>query len=105
MGATTFETTARGKTALDAFQAAVRDAQWESGHGGYTGTIAEKHDFVLITPPKDRDPLAYAREIMDSEPANPAFRRDAERVCDKWGPAGCIHLIGDKFLFFGWASC
>lgn len=48
MGACDFETRSRGKTARDAFRVAVEDAQYESGHGGYTGTIAEKSGFVMI---------------------------------------------------------
>ena len=26
------------------------------------------------------------------------------RVDDKWGPAGCIRISDDNWLFFGWAS-
>jgi len=33
---------AKGKTAQEAFDAAVAQARHEYGHGGYTGTIAEK---------------------------------------------------------------
>ena len=52
MGATTFIIESSGKTAREAFNSAVEDAQWESGHGGYTGTIAEKagRGFTMITP-------------------------------------------------------
>ncbi len=49
MGATEFSTTAKGRTAHDAFQAAREEAAYWHGHGGYTGSVAEKHDFVLIT--------------------------------------------------------
>lgn len=42
MGADTFITIGSGKTFDEAFRAAVKQAQWEYGHGGYTGTIAEK---------------------------------------------------------------
>ena len=42
MGAVTFEVLAFGKTADDAFRNAVEDAKDMHGHGGYTGTIAEK---------------------------------------------------------------
>jgi hypothetical protein len=48
MGADTFSVRAKGKTAADAFGKAVKDAAWENGHGGYTGTIAEKQDFLVL---------------------------------------------------------
>ena len=43
MGASTFLTRATGKTAREAFASATSDARYEHGHGGYTGTIAEKN--------------------------------------------------------------
>jgi hypothetical protein len=48
MGAETFETFGYGKTAQEAFSVARKDAQYEHGHGGYTGTIAEKQNFTVI---------------------------------------------------------
>jgi hypothetical protein len=48
MGACDFQSIAVGKTAQEAFRAAVEEAAYEHGHGGYTGTIAEKQDFVMI---------------------------------------------------------
>lgn len=50
MGAEYFATTALGKDASAAFDAAVSQAQWEHGHGGYSGTIAEKGLYVLVKP-------------------------------------------------------
>jgi len=96
MGADTFITTARGSDARNAFIGAVREAQYESGHGGYTGTIAEKHDFTVIPLPEGRKPYEYAMELIDESDC---------RIDDKWGPAGCLKLEDGKYLFFGWASC
>lgn len=98
MGATTFETIGMATTAKAAFSNAVQQAQHEYGHGGYTGTIAEKvsDGFVMITVPKGIDPRDHAEQLM----AN-----DDPRISDKWGPAGCIKLNEETFLFFGWASC
>lgn len=48
MGACDFETRGFGKTAQDAFNEAVDRARYEHGHGGYTGTIAEKSEFVEL---------------------------------------------------------
>ena len=95
MGATTFMTHAKGKTAKEAFLAAREEACYERGHGGYTGTIAEKDRFTMIQVPGDAHPAEYAGKLIDD--------RDS-RVDDKWGPAGCIQLSKDEFLFFGWAS-
>lgn len=95
MGACTFFHDARGSTAQKAFTDAVADAQYEYGHRGYTGTIAEKNKFTLIPLPAGKEARAYANELIDA--CDP-------RIDDKWGPAGCIHVGNDKWLFFGWAS-
>jgi hypothetical protein len=95
MGACDFTTTARGKTAKEAFAAARSQAQYDHGHSGYSGTIAEKHEFVMIDVPKDQEPAKFVRSLVqDGDP----------RIDDKWGPAGCIKLDGDAWLFFGYAS-
>lgn len=103
MGADSFRIThSRGKTAKEAFAAAREEAQYEHGHGGYSGTIAEKHSFTVIPLPKDTDPMLEVERLIDE---------DDERIQDKWGPAGCIDLGKDpvhpalrRYLFFGWAS-
>lgn len=93
MGAERFEVKAKGRTAQSAFNRATKEARYEHGHGGYSGTIAEKTEFTVIEVPKGRDPKDYA----DSDEA-------LALVEDKWGPAGCIKLGKDEWLFFGWAS-
>jgi hypothetical protein len=102
MGACTFGVRRKGETAREAFSAAVSDAQHENGHGGYSGTIAEKSTFVMIdagTPPEGEDPVRWrvrqAGDLLD---------RGDPRVDDKWGPAGCVKLGDGDFYFFGWAS-
>ena len=99
MGATTFFTREHGRTAREAFERATGAAQYWHGHGGYSGTIAEKENFTEITIPKGKDPLEFAYNLIDN---------DDPRISDKWGPAGCIDLgkdgNGRMFLFFGWAS-
>lgn len=95
MGADTFMQRSRGANAEEAFGNAVSVAAYEHGHGGYTGTIAEKDCFVLIDVPKGASPQEYAQKLLNG---------NDERIDDKWGPAGCIHLGGDDYLFFGWAS-
>lgn len=95
MGATTFENVGKGKTAQDAFKALVEESRHMNGHGGYTGTIAEKRDFVTITCPQGTDPRVFASKLIDD--GDP-------RIDDKWGPAGCIAMGKGVWLFFGWAS-
>lgn len=104
MGATTFSVRSVGDNAKDAFQKAVENARYESGNGGYTGTIAEKRSFVLINMPTKptsfRDVYTYADQLIDN---------GDKRIDDKWGPAGCIYIgeapLGkSEYYFFGWAS-
>ncbi len=114
MGANTFETKAKGKTSELAFRAAVDGAAWDYGHGGYTGTIAEKHSFVLI-----RDtPQSIAAKLPanEEELRHRLFSGDVTaipealiclgdpRINDKWGPAGCVEVTAGEYIFFGWAS-
>jgi hypothetical protein len=94
MGACRFVTQSKGIDAKDAFANAVREARWENGNSGYTGSIAEKSTFTLIDLPVGKNAESYADELMT---------QDDKRVSNKWGPAGCIALK-DGFLFFGRAS-
>lgn len=98
MGGTTFIKKCKGATAREAFNTAVREAQYMSGHGGYTGTIAEKSEWRMATAKSMTfgEACVYAEAEFD----NPQSPFD-----DKWGPAGCIALGGDEWVFFGWASC
>jgi hypothetical protein len=95
MGAQVFFSKASGKTAAEAFASARAEAQYMSGHGGYTGTIAEKDRFVTIEVPAGVDAEKLAGDMIDD---------DDPRVSDKWGPAGCVRLPNGGWLFFGWAS-
>lgn len=138
MGASTFsDTVAKGKgtrTAQEAFEALRREAQYQSGHGGYTGTIAEKFAFHMIDPHQftgrgsasrsdDFDgrtfnvkrprKIGHALPTMDEAHAVGSFleQMDDPSIADKWGPAGCIafRAKGGRtvagWVFFGWASC
>lgn len=115
MGAMTFFVKKIGRylTAKDAFLAAREEAQYEYGHSGYTGTIAEKSDFKIIEVPKGKDPYIFALECSENE--NGFWM-------DKWGSAGCVEVTGKwlsrsrgehfkgvrnfkVFYFFGLASC
>lgn len=61
MGATTFMTVAKGKTCQAAFDEADRQARFECGNGGYTGTIAEKYGYVEMPMPNG----LTAQEVFD----------------------------------------
>jgi hypothetical protein len=79
-GGTDFSTFVQNPEPRAAFREAVEDARHESGHGGYSGTIAEKSDFEV----RRREPMTRdeARRFVDD---------DLEKN-DKWGPAFAIPI-------------
>jgi hypothetical protein len=112
VGAQEFFQIGRGKTPQEAFDSAHDQAAYDYGHAGYTGTLAEKGGFTMITVPPGIPPKRYARLLVENaleDPLitpelKPKFREDFIEVDDKWGPAGCIKLNEGEYLFFGWAS-
>jgi len=131
MGAEIFEYVGPGKNAREAFDNAVSEALYWHGHGGYTGTIAEKSGFQLFECPED----VTAEQLMHWADGNTLtgvpekyhnLVTNMQNVFDdKWGPAVCIQLKGKEladaraeyckghnikkttmnfFLFGGWAS-
>jgi len=94
MGACTFFTRSSGPSAREAFRSAIDQARYEYGHGGYTGTIAEKSSFVTFDCPEGVDPYNYADSLLESN----------NRINDKYGPAGAVKIVDNEWLFFGWAS-
>lgn len=96
MGATDFFCTVTAANAKKAFEKAKQDAKHEHGHGGYTGTIAEKHEFVVLRVPAGTDPKDFVNKVCDDE---------SHGYEDKWGPALCVEVSEGKFCFFGLASC
>jgi hypothetical protein len=108
MGAEQFTVTARGATAREAFDAAVAEAQYDYGHAGYTGTIAEKDEYIVISGVSQDDGTGDMTREQAVALAEKLMAEDDPRVSDKWGPAGAI-AFGDQdgepgWLFFGWAS-
>jgi len=71
MGAADFSTTALGKTAEDAFSTAIHEAAYEYGHGGYTGTIAEKggDGFIQFTVKARTNPYDVQNKLWDAQVA------------------------------------
>ena len=95
MGAQEFMVTATGASAQEAFVNAKDEAYYQHGHGGYTGSIAEKNSFTVITTPEGVKPEQFADQLLyEGDP----------RIDDKWGPAGCIKIGEEQYLFFGIAS-
>jgi hypothetical protein len=89
MGATSFTDMAEGNTAAAAFGAAVEKAYWEHGHGGYTGTIAEKPGYVLFKIPINVLPKRQREEGEPSWQHEPSHRISAaiywaEENCTDW---------------------
>ena len=82
MGAAPFDQYADGADPAAAFVTARDEARSENGHS-FSGTIAEKDDYVIIT-----------ATAMDPEQAQTLgadlMHRADPRIDDKWGPAGAI---------------
>jgi hypothetical protein len=123
MGATTFSNFGKGTDAKEVFRELTERARWAHGHGGYTGTIAEKRSFTVITD-KPEAVLArlsaqehsHARRVLADAIAGGSKANIARaladalldlgdtRVDDKWGPAGALQVDAEGWLFFGWAA-
>jgi len=63
MGASEFASTVIAKDAVSAFDIAREQAAWRYGHGGYTGTIAEKGDFFLVPFPSRTTVDAFINHV------------------------------------------
>lgn len=120
MGANEFLVVVQGHTMDEAFQEAVRSAQWEHGHGGYSGTIAEKSGYVDfgelpvgVLPSELRDRIWDYEEGLDWDTEKSSYDGPHAQLLakihvvyrDKWGPAvGFSRKDGIKYIFMGLAS-
>lgn len=68
MGASPFQAVACGDTMQVAFGEAVRQAQYEYGHRGYTGTIAEKDRFLNAGRLPVTAPIDYVISLFNAYP-------------------------------------
>ena len=129
MGSRPFAVVGRGKNIETAFWSTVLREIAAHGDDGYTGTLAEKYEYVLF----DTDGVARAGDIarwaIDFNPERaaelpsgmpaavlPLITRVAGITDDKWGPAAAIRLTAGEtldpseirdeevYLFFGRAS-
>ena len=109
MGAEVFYNRAKGTSASKAFNQEHQQACYENGHGGYTGSIAEKSGFTMSHKPKDIDANKWVEmvEEFDYDDKNQDYfrqlKKDYEVYDDKWGDALCVPT-SDGFIFCGWAS-
>lgn len=88
MGATNFEVIATGKTAREAFLSAVDDARYWNGHGGYTGTIAEKSGFTeFVVPLAELPERKRKMDSYDPKSKSRVVTLVPERVIDRLGSA------------------
>lgn len=107
MGAENFHVT-RGETDVaTAFTEATEQARYDHGHAGYTGTIAEKGDYVVYQPPvgKTTDEVLKAlEESWDGTRPDWLPQHVVDAYDDKWGPAVAIPEPGRGWHFVGYAS-
>lgn len=96
MGAIDFQTYGRGKTMQQAFTEAYQRAEYEHGHDAYNGTIS------TTTLEKDATEDFKRSGLSLDEYVNKKLNE--EEAVDKWECWG-IHVEGDRYLFFGLASC
>ena len=134
MGAQQFTTAPMQADTFDeAFRAAVDDAFYWHGHGGYTGTIAEKDGAIEYTIPWEKlgvDESLHPQFAIDmvqsacnghhnwaSEDDKTLASKFAEAMGeskfaemaslhdDKWDSAVGFRLPNGEYAFCGWASC
>ena len=105
MGADQFSSIGIARTPEVAFNQAHDQATWEYGHGGYSGTIAEKGSYVLLGKLGSRyydnvedyfHELLYGDEKKIPAGIRDVIRRGAGIFNDKWGPAVCFEVVGTK---------
>jgi len=112
MGSAEFYCESIGKNAQEAFNRAIEDARHEYGHRGYTGTVAEKHDFRRAIFPKKPTKKNFGDQVY--ELSDKADKFDSALYYEFTGvmlaEARKKHAVpkgshAKVFAFFGLASC
>lgn len=86
MGSESFINHGSGSSPSDIFHDLVSQVAHEYGHGGYTGTIAEKHGFEIVR----NQPVRLLEEaILWADQQLSDYESDGFWQ-DKWGPAAAI---------------
>ena len=130
MGAEQFVNISLGRTIEEAYSKAVTEALYWHGHGGYTGTIAEKGGFVYagvvnslhVDRLEEYFTMADSQRVSKIPPSiKPVIMAHLKTYHDKWGPAVAFEVTGKRkkeikesmgragtrdkvFVFLGWAS-
>lgn len=107
MGAQDFIEFANGDNMAKAFNEAVEQAAYDYGHSGYTGSIAEKSDFIEYRVDgdlTDKEAMVLADRLMNLDDPDPRIAKFADKIDDKWGPAGGFRIRDGFYGFVGWAS-
>ncbi len=131
MGAEAFQTYTNAASFNEAYRECVDDALYWHGHGGYTGTIAEKDGAIEYEIPWDvlgfdektsswdainvieqacMGQLPYGSEKDQQlaaalvEAMGLEFIKMAKTYDEKWGPAVGFKLPNGEYGFCGWAS-
>lgn len=101
MGATNFMAFGKGKTAREAFDALVAEAEYEHGHDPYNGTIS--------TTSLSRRAPKVSRKRFTEKAVNEAYK---VANADGWGEKWESRVIdcgatkgGHMWAFYGWAAC
>ena len=117
MGACDFSNYGQGSDPREVFTRLVEDARFEHGHGGYTGTIAEKGSYVIVSKEPmtmseahrfagvihsydmdddatEKDP--FVEKVKDTVRRSLGHRADLGDLTDKWGSANAIPVLSDE---------
>ena len=115
MGAHDFSQTEIAKTPREAYNRAVKEAEYEEGHNGYNATISTTDRYYFF----DEHPRWGTKKFDDWE--NKILAQDHGPV-QKWEACGCVEITGKAakeikdthgfkgrrglkvFYFFGWAA-
>lgn len=90
------------RTADEAFALARKEAFYEHGHGGRTGTIAEKQDYVLrsFSPMIELAANDFIRGRYRPGPRGEwqLVSLGDSRLSDRWEPAFCVPIAREEIL-------
>lgn len=68
------------------FEERCADAAWQHGHGGYTGSLAEKEGLGLVVDWREPIPETGLDDYQESDPV----------FYDKWGPARAVRFVNSE---------
>lgn len=98
MGSVTVVNQSSKGTMIEAYRELVEKAEWDYGHSGYSGTIAESSGVVLA---KGSEPMT----LLEAEALADEMLRNYDDQIEKWGPAVAIPVDDGSWLFVGCYSC